>query len=193
MLDVHQRNGLSVVANGIGGKGPIVEGNPSLGRTVDVIPARGINTLTRISLESSADDLTSIEPMMEYLNQDTSINSGVFANFWAQNLIDTINRTEYLSALYATTSLRYSNLFTGSVGEKLGVVSKMILKNEERSVNKDVFFLDMGGYDGHGLSKEILQGNLPVLNHGLTAFYREMTYQNMLDKITFVVMSEFGR
>ena len=39
MLDVLQRRGLSVSAVGIDGKGPILEGDPSLGRTVDVIPS----------------------------------------------------------------------------------------------------------------------------------------------------------
>ena len=193
MLDVHQRNGLSVVANGIDVKGPIIEGDPSLGRTVEVIPSSGVNTLSRRSLTDDNPDLASIEPLMSYLNKDTSINSGIFANYWAQNLIDTINRTEYLSALYAATTLQHDNLFKGNVGRKLSAVSKMMINHEERSVNRDVFYLNLGGFDGHALSKDILQSNLPTVNEGITAFYKEMVHQNLFDNVTFVVMSEFGR
>ena len=42
MLDVLQRRNLTVTAIGIDGKGPIIEGDPSLGRTVDVIPSWGV-------------------------------------------------------------------------------------------------------------------------------------------------------
>ena len=42
MLDVLHRRNLTVTAIGIDGKGPIIEGNPSLGRTVDVIPSWGV-------------------------------------------------------------------------------------------------------------------------------------------------------
>lgn len=87
MLDVLQRRGLSVEAVGIDNKGPIIEGNPSLGRTVNVIPSANVNTLTRLSLNdgSNGNDLSSIEDLMKYLNQETELESGVFANYWSQN------------------------------------------------------------------------------------------------------------
>ena len=85
MLDVLQRRGESVTAIGVDAKGPIVEGNPSLGRTVDVISSGGLNTLNRRSLTDQSNDLAVIEDLMKYLNEETSLESGVFANYWAQN------------------------------------------------------------------------------------------------------------
>lgn len=85
MLDVLQRRGESVTAVGIDNKGPIIEGNPSLGRTVNVISSRGVNILNRLSLENTNNDLEGIEELMKYLNQETSLESGIFANYWAQN------------------------------------------------------------------------------------------------------------
>lgn len=46
MLDKLQEHGMSVSANGIDGKGPMIEGNPATGRTVDVIPSWGVNTVS---------------------------------------------------------------------------------------------------------------------------------------------------
>ena len=86
MLDVLQRRGLSVNAIGIDGKGPMIEGNPALGRLVDVISSGGLNTLSRTSLSGTNDDLASIEPAMEFLNENTDLKrTGVFANYWSQN------------------------------------------------------------------------------------------------------------
>ena len=50
-----------------------------------------------------------------------------------------------------------------------------------------------GGHDGHSLSKANLQNNLPGINQGITAFYEEMVATDMLDAVTFVMISEFGR
>eukprot|EP00956_Cyclotella_meneghiniana_P013390 scaffold19343_cov80-Cyclotella_meneghiniana.AAC.1 len=193
MLDKLQEHGMSVSANGIDGKGPMIEGNPSTGRTVDVIPSWGVNTLTRQSLTSQSNDIEGILDIMSYINEETDISSGIFANYWAQNLIDTLNRTDYLSELLGSTTLINDSLFTGSIGKKLDIVSRMILKHDEREVNRDAFYMTMGGFDGHSLSNEGLEGNLNVIEQGLRAFYKELTDQNMLDNVTVVVLSEFGR
>lgn len=195
MLDKLQLDhGMSVSANGIDGKGFIIEGNPATGRTVDVIPSSGVNVLTRQSLKSQNNDVEGILNMMEFMNEEFDIStSGIFAQFWAQNLIDTINKTDYLSNLLSTTTLMNQDLFTGSVGRKLDIISRMIMKNEDRNVNRDAFFITMGGYDGHALSNDNLEGNLPVVERGLRAFYKEMTDQGFLNNVTFVLMSEFGR
>ena len=186
-------HGMSVSANGIDGKGPIIEGNPATGRTVDVIPSGGVNTLTRQSLTTQDNDIAGILDIMSYMNEETDVASGIFANYWAQNLIDTLNKTDYVSNLLQSTSLMNPGLFSGSVGRKLDIISRMILKHDERKVNRDAFYISMGGYDGHALSNENLEGNLPVVEQGLRAFYKEMGDQGMLNNVTFVLMSEFGR
>jgi len=191
MLDVLQKRGLSVNAIGIGGKGPIIEGNPSLGRTVDVLGTGGVNLLSRRSLTDQGTDLDGIEPIMEYMNKDTSLESGVFGNYWAQNLIDTLDKSRQLDSMLDNQSL--SNSFSGGVGNQLRIVAKMILLNEAREVNRDVFMVGSGGHDSHALSKQSLNDRLPDINGGVTAFYNEMRDQGMLDQVTLVMMSEFGR
>lgn len=86
MLDVLQRRGFSVSAVGIGEKGPLLEGDPSLGRTVDVLPASDVNTLTRKSFTANENGLPAIEETLKYLNKETDLKtSGVFSNYWSQN------------------------------------------------------------------------------------------------------------
>lgn len=50
MLDILMQHNQSVTAIGIGNKGPIVEGNPSTGRKVMVVPYENVNTVSSFSL-----------------------------------------------------------------------------------------------------------------------------------------------
>ena len=102
-----------------------------------------------------------------------------------------LNRTDYLSTLLGSVSLNYG--FHGNVGRQLAVVAKMIIKNADREVNRDVFLVTQGGHDGHALSKATLNGLLPDVQRGVSSFYYEMRDRNLLDKVTFVALSEFGR
>ena len=68
---------MSVSANGIDGKGPMIEGNPSTGRTVDVIPSWGVNTLTRQSLTSQSNDIDGILDIMSYINEETDTGKDI--------------------------------------------------------------------------------------------------------------------
>jgi uncharacterized protein (DUF1501 family) len=196
MLDVLQRRGLSVNAIGINGKGPLIEGNPSLGRTVDVIPAGGVNLLNRVSLTGTSNDVASIESTMEYLNQETSLQkSGVFANYWSQNLVDVLNKTDVLSTMLASSqaSLHNEGSYSGTVGGQLKMVAKLMLLHDVRESNRDFFLLHQGGHDGHAQSKNNLNNLLPDVNSGIQAFYDTMVDKDMMDHLTFVVISEFGR
>lgn len=91
MLDILQRRGEAVAAVGIDGKGPIIEGNPSLGRTVNVISSHLVNLLERRRLDSQAWDevegkkLAQIEGLMRLMNEETTIDSGLFSDYVSQN------------------------------------------------------------------------------------------------------------
>ena len=58
-------------------------------------------------------DMESIEELMKYLNQDTSLESGVFADYWAQNcknLALMVGCTFSTKLLIATCSLIFQSL-----------------------------------------------------------------------------------
>eukprot|EP00957_Ditylum_brightwellii_P184634 14062090-Ditylum_brightwellii.AAC.1 len=114
-------------------------------------------------------------------------NSGIHANYWSQNFIDTWNKTDELSALFQSTTL--NTVFSGSLGEKLATVSKLIKTQEQRGINRDAFFVKIGGFDAHAYAKQNLENNLPGVESAVRSFYDEMVAQNMIDNITFVMTS----
>ena len=128
--------------SGIGSKGPLLEGSPSTGRKVDVIPSGAVNLLSRKSLDGNGDGLADIEPVMEYLNKETSLESGIFGDYWCQNLVDTLNKTEELDTMVNSVSL-LANWRGGSVSNQLKMVAKLMLLNVERKANRDFFYVHM--------------------------------------------------
>ena len=91
-------------------------------------------------------------------------------------------------------TLMNDHLFTDyHLAYQLKIVAKLMLLNEERQANRDVFYITNGGHDAHALALDKLHGLLPAINKGITAFYAEMKDQGLLDQVTFVVISEFGR
>ena len=76
---------------------------------------------------------------------------------------------------------------------KIGAVSSLILTHEDRGTDRDVIFVEMGGWDHHTQLKASLSAEFQQLNTALEAFEAEMKAQNLWDQVTLVVASEFAR
>ena len=53
------------------------------------------------------------------------------------------------------------------------MVAELIAAREQRGngVNRDVFYVQMGGFDAHSELKEIMNGRLPSLNYAIKSFW----------------------
>ena len=78
-------------------------------------------------------------------------------------------------------------------GRNLRMVSKLIKLHGEREKNRDVLYMKIGGFDHHFNSKISAEQHYPPLNAAIEAFYQELVAQGNLDKVTFILTSEFGR
>ena len=80
-----------------------------------------------------------------------------------------------------------------SLGNQLKQVARLIKKRTDLSVNRQVFFCQIGGFDTH--TNQITgQGNLfTQLSQAMRAFYEEMVVQGLGDKVTQFTMTDFNR
>ena len=58
---------------------------------------------------------------------------------------------------------------------------------------RDIFAVDLGGFDTHSNAKSDLTELLGQMDTAFTSFVAEMKLQGVWDKVTVVVISEFGR
>ncbi len=82
------------------------------------------------------------------------------------------------------------------LGNQLKQVARVIKKRADLSVNRQVFFVELGGFDTHQnqLTGQNSQTALLIqLSQAMRAFYDEMGAQGIQDKVTQFTLSDFGR
>jgi uncharacterized protein (DUF1501 family) len=83
-----------------------------------------------------------------------------------------------------------------NLGRQLKQVARLVKKRTDLNVNRQVFFVELGGFDTH--QNQLQGGNsqtalLAELSQAMRAFYDEMGVQGMQDKVTQFTLSDFGR
>lgn len=82
------------------------------------------------------------------------------------------------------------------LGRQLKQVARLIKKRTDLNINRQVFFVELGGFDTHqnqlnGQNGQTAQ--LAQLSQAMRAFYDEMGAQGIQDKVTQFTLSDFGR
>jgi uncharacterized protein (DUF1501 family) len=80
-----------------------------------------------------------------------------------------------------------------SIGLQLKQVARLIKKRTDLSINRQIFFVQLGGFDTH--NGQLAQQNtlLVQLSQAMRAFYDEMVAQGLSDKVTQFTMADFSR
>jgi len=190
LLDVLEKKNYTVGAIGIDKENEALHGDPIVSRPIDILSQRGSEEFYPRILTNEIDKNEMID-YINSLNSKTELNSGLFADLWSQLLVENVNKTEFYRRF---NDKPITQPFEGFLGPKLKMISKLIQAHDERGVNRDAFYVTMGGYDTHTSMKEVLDfDKFPDLNKGIESFYEEMKEKKYLNDITFVIQSEFGR
>jgi len=82
---------------------------------------------------------------------------------------------------------------TTGIGQQLKQVARVIKKRTDLSVNRQIFFVQIGGFDTH--NGQVAQQNTLFiqLSQAMRAFYEEMVLQGLGDKVTQFTMADFSR
>ncbi len=80
-----------------------------------------------------------------------------------------------------------------SIGLQLKQVARVIKKRTDLAVNRQVFFVQLGGFDTHNGQVNTQNTLLVQLSQAMRAFYDEMVIQGLGDKVTQFTMADFSR
>lgn len=75
------------------------------------------------------------------------------------------------------------------LGNKLETISKLIKGN----LNSNVYYTSINGFDTHEDQLHTQNGKLTEVNDAIFSFYKDIKSANLLENVTLVVFSEFGR
>jgi uncharacterized protein (DUF1501 family) len=76
-----------------------------------------------------------------------------------------------------------------NLGKNLEWIARLVKGN----LNSKVYYTSQNGYDTHDNQLNLHQRNLTELNDALASFYRDLKHSKLLQNVTIVVFSEFGR
>lgn len=76
-----------------------------------------------------------------------------------------------------------------NLGKNLEWIARLIKGN----LNSKVYYTSQNGYDTHDNQLALHQRNLEELNDAVYSFYKDLKQANLLQNVTIVVFSEFGR
>jgi len=80
-----------------------------------------------------------------------------------------------------------------TIGYQLKQVARIIKKRSDLTVNRQIFYVQIGSFDSH--NNQILGqgGLLSQFSQAVRSFYDEMVTQGVSDKVTLFTMSDFSR
>jgi uncharacterized protein (DUF1501 family) len=80
-----------------------------------------------------------------------------------------------------------------SIGRQLKQVARLIKKRNELSINRQIFYCQIGGFDTHNSQLNDQANLLSQLSQAARAFYDEMVTQGVSDDVTTFTMTDFSR
>ena len=174
--------------------------NGWLGRYLDLQckehqPTAGVNFDNIDTLALKSNELNSItlkDPNRFKIkpdnNQAVKLSDNPQLDF-VRKIADSVSEgSEDIQKAFAKSTSETSYPKTG-LGKNLEWISRLIKGN----LNSKVYYTSQGGYDTHDNQVTIQQRNLTELNDAIYSFYTEMKEAQLLQNVTLVVFSEFGR
>jgi cullin-associated NEDD8-dissociated protein 1 len=165
----------------------VLEGNIGVSEPQVILdPVVGVETFDKDGLNPN---------LQQYvLNVTRRSSPSIFADTWNDMISTGISKSSYLKSVLDESPLSSAKLnsLTSSIGYQLKHVSKVIASRSTLKSSLDLFNVEMGGFDTHNSFTDF-GNNMAIIDAALDAFVDEMKRQNMWDKVTIVVSSDFGR
>jgi uncharacterized protein (DUF1501 family)/uncharacterized protein (DUF1800 family) len=133
-----------------------------------------------------------LQPAIDDLNSATTSHSSLFGEHWSSNFQKVLSDNKLLDTALSQSQIT-ETFDEDEMSKELLQVAKLIQRSNIRGVDRDLFFLQFGGWDHHSFVKSNLSGKFEKLNTALTSFWSEMATQGNEDKVTLVITSDFGR
>jgi uncharacterized protein (DUF1501 family) len=108
----------------------------------------------------------------------------------ASHITDQAQIASTALSTYQEVSVPFPNT---NLGRQLKQVARVIKKRTDLSINRQVFFVEIGGFDTH--QNQVVGQNslLAEVSQAIRSFYDEMGAQNIQNNVTTFTLSDFGR
>ena len=146
----------------------------------------GKNGVEKMEYSNDKDIMTSIKKLTEQHSTSQFMNT-------VSNIIDeSLNLTESISELFANskTSTSFSD---ESLSRQLKNVARIMNIRQFMKSERDMFFVQIGGFDTHSNMKSTVDEKFTIINAAISSFVEEMKNKSLWNNIVLMTSSDFGR
>jgi uncharacterized protein (DUF1501 family) len=119
-------------------------------------------------------------------------HNNLFEQVYSDTMSRSIAENEILS--HALEGVTVNTQFPDTdLGRQLAMVSKLIAARSNLSMQRQIFFVAVGGYDTHGDQLTAQSGLLQELSAGMNAFYNATVELGVSQSVVTFTASDFGR
>jgi cullin-associated NEDD8-dissociated protein 1 len=176
----------------ITGDAHVLEGNPGVSTSPDFI--------SRTAGVEPFDEIRGAHLNVPIQRLNQNVSGSIFAETWSQTVEKSFVRTKILydalesqGTLTQTFSAVEDVAEPSDLAEELMQVARLISSRDALKSERDIFFVDIGGFDTHSDGKEVLESKMVEINDALESFVGEMKAQSLWDKVTIATASDFAR
>uniref|UniRef100_A0A7S1F7N6 PA14 domain-containing protein n=1 Tax=Noctiluca scintillans TaxID=2966 RepID=A0A7S1F7N6_NOCSC len=138
--------------------------------------------------------LTDYEFWRETVRNITSVqHANVYANAYTELFLDSIETYQEMSRLLKSAKLKTKYVEYAGLSRQLKQVAQVIVLQEGRQAERDLFYVDLGDFDHHSSVKTRLRQRLNEVNSALEGFVQEMRAQGVWNNVVVMSESEFAR
>lgn len=135
-----------------------------------------------------------INEFVPRLNNATGIHSSMYGETWSDRFHKAVIDSDKLSQAISNVQLTQSYPADGgSYVRKMETLASLILTHKERGTDRDLFWLNLGGWDHHENLVPNLASEFQLLDGALTLLEQELKAQGYFDNVTVVITSDFAR
>jgi uncharacterized protein (DUF1501 family) len=174
--------------------------NGWLGRFLDIhsihadLPAVNIDSIDNLALKATEVSALTVKDFSKLALSSSENNSLVLSD---NPQLDFVRKLEYSSTEgmeLIAKALEKSKTYTATyaaneLSKNLEWIGKLIKGN----LSSKIYYTSMGGFDTHNNQLPTHEKQLKMVNDAVFSFYSDMKQNNLLDKVTVVIFSEFGR
>jgi uncharacterized protein (DUF1501 family)/uncharacterized protein (DUF1800 family) len=135
---------------------------------------------------------TKLRGLLPSLHELADLDSGYFSDTWSQALMQSIDINDLLSTalLNVSTTTAFPNTY---LGRQLRTVSRLIATRDQRGVDTDTFYVEIGGFDTHADVEINLVNRFTEVDGAIAAFVSELKSMGIWDNVTIIQTSDFAR
>ncbi len=108
----------------------------------------------------------------------------------ASHITDQAIQANQALATFQEVTIAFPNT---SIGNQLKQVARLIKKRADLSVNRQIFYVQVGSFDTHNSQLTGQSNLLSQMSQAIRAFYDEMVAQGVSNNVTTFTMSDFSR